>query len=127
VSVKWLTDVRVKCKTRFAVGPPAYTTFFFLPTNDQPPACQISCFIAIMSEGDDSATLWKVNRTVHEMVKDRVRLRLSTNGEANFYPLQGFSVADDEISMTLDTFRSTYGSQMGSIECVVIRWMKYPS
>ncbi|KAI0029314.1 DNA-directed RNA polymerase RPB5 subunit [Vararia minispora EC-137] len=52
-----------------------------------------------MSEGDDTATLWKVNRTVHEMVKDR-----------------GFSVADDEIHMDLNTFRATYGSQTGSID-----------
>jgi hypothetical protein len=27
----------------------------------------------IMADGDDTATLWKVNRTIHEMVKDRVR------------------------------------------------------
>jgi hypothetical protein len=25
-----------------------------------------------MSDGDDSAALWKVNRTIHELVKDRV-------------------------------------------------------
>jgi hypothetical protein len=26
-----------------------------------------------MSDGDDSAALWKVNRTIHELVKDRVQ------------------------------------------------------
>ena len=25
-----------------------------------------------MAEGDESAKLWKVNRTIHELVKDRV-------------------------------------------------------
>jgi hypothetical protein len=28
--------------------------------------------LLIMSDGDDSAGLWKVNRTIHELVKDRV-------------------------------------------------------
>lgn len=27
-----------------------------------------------MAEGDESAKLWKVNRTIHELVKDRVSL-----------------------------------------------------
>ena len=26
-----------------------------------------------MSDNDDSAALWKVNRTIHELVKDRVQ------------------------------------------------------
>ncbi len=30
-----------------------------------------------MSDGDDSAALWKVNRTIHELVKDRVHQYLS--------------------------------------------------
>jgi hypothetical protein len=29
-----------------------------------------------MSDGDDSAALWKVNRTIHELVKDRVHQSL---------------------------------------------------
>jgi hypothetical protein len=29
--------------------------------------------LPIMSDGDDSAALWKVNRTIHELVKDRVQ------------------------------------------------------
>jgi hypothetical protein len=29
-----------------------------------------------MSDGDDSAALWKVNRTIHELVKDRVQQSL---------------------------------------------------
>ncbi len=31
-------------------------------------ACQFP-----MADGDDSAALWKVNRTIHELVKDRVQ------------------------------------------------------
>lgn len=30
-------------------------------------------FLLSMSDGDDSAALWKVNRTIHELVKDRVQ------------------------------------------------------
>lgn len=33
--------------------------------------------LLIMSDGDDSAALWKVNRTIHELVKDRVQQNLS--------------------------------------------------
>jgi hypothetical protein len=32
--------------------------------------------LLIMSDGDDSAALWKVNRTIHELVKDRVQQSL---------------------------------------------------
>ncbi|KAF9060489.1 DNA-directed RNA polymerase RPB5 subunit [Rhodocollybia butyracea] len=52
-----------------------------------------------MSEGDESAKLWKVNRTIHELVKDR-----------------GFSVSDDEISMDLATFRQSFSNQTGSVD-----------
>ena len=33
-------------------------------------------FLLSMSDGDDSAALWKVNRTIHELVKDRVQQSL---------------------------------------------------
>ncbi len=33
--------------------------------------------LLIMSDGDDSAALWKVNRTIHELVKDRGQQSLS--------------------------------------------------
>ncbi|OSX57839.1 hypothetical protein POSPLADRAFT_1041635 [Postia placenta MAD-698-R-SB12] len=52
-----------------------------------------------MADQDESAKLWKVNRTIHELVKDR-----------------GFQVSDDEINMDLATFRSHYASQMGSVD-----------
>ncbi|TFY60032.1 hypothetical protein EVG20_g7574 [Dentipellis fragilis] len=52
-----------------------------------------------MSDGDDSATLWKVNRTIHELVKDR-----------------GFQVSDDEINMDLATFKSHYANNAGSVD-----------
>ncbi|TFY77912.1 hypothetical protein EWM64_g6102 [Hericium alpestre] len=55
--------------------------------------------LLIMSDGDDSAALWKVNRTIHELVKDR-----------------GFQVSDDEINMDLATFKSHYANNAGSVD-----------
>ncbi|KZT07699.1 DNA-directed RNA polymerase RPB5 subunit [Laetiporus sulphureus 93-53] len=52
-----------------------------------------------MAEQDESAKLWKVNRTIHELVKDR-----------------GFQVSDDEINMDLATFRSHYANNGGSVD-----------
>ncbi|KAF8348883.1 RNA polymerase [Amanita rubescens] len=46
-----------------------------------------------MAEGDESARLWKVNRTIHELVRDRV-----------------YQVSDEEINMDLQRFREIYGS-----------------
>ncbi|KAK2460920.1 hypothetical protein APHAL10511_007390 [Amanita phalloides] len=46
-----------------------------------------------MADGDESAKLWKVNRTIHELVRDR-----------------GYQVADEEINMDLQRFRDIYGS-----------------
>ncbi|KAI0768114.1 DNA-directed RNA polymerase RPB5 subunit [Trametes elegans] len=51
------------------------------------------------AEQDESAKLWKVNRTIHELVKDR-----------------GFQVSDDEINMDLATFRGHYANQSGSVD-----------
>lgn len=36
--------------------------------------CDRLTAISSMSEGDETAKLWKVNRTIHELVKDRVGL-----------------------------------------------------
>jgi hypothetical protein len=44
----------------FATRPPSGVTNRALP-------------LFTMSDGDDSAALWKVNRTIHELVKDRVQ------------------------------------------------------
>ncbi|KAH8100906.1 DNA-directed RNA polymerase RPB5 subunit [Cristinia sonorae] len=52
-----------------------------------------------MSEQDESAKLWRVNRTIHELVKDR-----------------GFQVSEEEINMDLATFRATYMSSGGSMD-----------
>ncbi|KAI0806331.1 DNA-directed RNA polymerase RPB5 subunit [Irpex lacteus] len=52
-----------------------------------------------MSEQDETARLWKVNRTIHELVKDR-----------------GFQVSDDEINMDLATFKQHYANQSGSVD-----------
>ncbi|KAI0050456.1 DNA-directed RNA polymerase RPB5 subunit [Auriscalpium vulgare] len=52
-----------------------------------------------MSDGDDAAALWKVNRTIHELVKDR-----------------GFQVSDEEINMDLTAFKAEYASNGGSVD-----------
>ncbi|ESK92314.1 dna-directed rna polymerase i [Moniliophthora roreri MCA 2997] len=52
-----------------------------------------------MSDVDETAKLWKVNRTIHELVKDR-----------------GFQVADEEINIDLQTFRETYANSMGVVD-----------
>ncbi|TFK49906.1 DNA-directed RNA polymerase RPB5 subunit [Heliocybe sulcata] len=52
-----------------------------------------------MAELDESAKLWKVNRTIHELVKDR-----------------GYQVSDEEIHMDLTTFRSHYANSGGSVD-----------
>jgi len=52
-----------------------------------------------MSEQDESARLWKISRTVHELCRDR-----------------GFLVSDEEISMDLATFRDQYATSMGSVD-----------
>ncbi|KAM5538496.1 hypothetical protein V8D89_007829 [Ganoderma adspersum] len=52
-----------------------------------------------VGDQEETARLWKVNRTIHELVKDR-----------------GFQVSDDEINMDLSTFRSHYGSQTGTVD-----------
>ncbi|KAF8558214.1 RPB5 subunit of DNA-directed RNA polymerase [Imleria badia] len=48
---------------------------------------------------DETAKLWKVNRTVHELVKDR-----------------GYQVSDEEINMDLTTFRGHYANSGGSVD-----------
>ncbi|KAH9945294.1 RPB5 subunit of DNA-directed RNA polymerase [Epithele typhae] len=50
-------------------------------------------------EQEEAAKLWKVNRTIHELVKDR-----------------GFQVSDEEIHMDLATFRQHYASQTGVVD-----------
>ncbi|EDR08428.1 uncharacterized protein LACBIDRAFT_184892 [Laccaria bicolor S238N-H82] len=52
-----------------------------------------------MSDVDETAKLWKVNRTIHELVKDR-----------------GFLVSDDEIHMDLQRFRSLYANNSGVVD-----------
>ncbi|KIY43770.1 RPB5 subunit of DNA-directed RNA polymerase [Fistulina hepatica ATCC 64428] len=48
---------------------------------------------------DDSARLWRVNRTIHELVRDR-----------------GYAVADEELNIDLQTFRNTYSNGMGTVD-----------
>jgi len=48
---------------------------------------------------DEAARLWRINKTIHELVKDR-----------------GFQVSDDEIFMSLDTFKQQYANSGGSVD-----------
>ncbi|KAF8802536.1 RPB5 subunit of DNA-directed RNA polymerase [Phlegmacium glaucopus] len=52
-----------------------------------------------MADVDETAKLWKVNRTIHELVKDR-----------------GFLVSDDEIHMDLQRFRELYANSSGVVD-----------
>ena len=69
-----------------------------------------------MADGDETARLWKVSKTIHELVKDRVSgFQRSSCLKAHNHS-QGFSVSDEEINMSLDRFRQLYGNNMGVIE-----------
>ncbi|PAV16460.1 RPB5 subunit of DNA-directed RNA polymerase [Pyrrhoderma noxium] len=48
---------------------------------------------------DEAARLWRVNRTIHELVKDR-----------------GYQVSDEEIHMDLASFKSQYANSAGSVD-----------
>lgn len=66
--------------------------------------------------GDESAKLWKVNRTIHELVNDRVSpysALVASDCPSSLF--QGFLVSEEEISMDLATFRATYAPH-GSLE-----------
>ncbi|CAA7266919.1 hypothetical protein NLJ89_g4857 [Agrocybe chaxingu] len=52
-----------------------------------------------MGDVDETAKLWKVNRTIHELVKDR-----------------GFLVSDEEINMDLQRFRDLYANNGGVVD-----------
>jgi hypothetical protein len=56
-------------------GTPARRDAFNLPASSG--VINRAFLLLIMSDGDDSAALWKVNRTIHELVKDRVQQSLS--------------------------------------------------
>lgn len=74
--------------------------------------------MASAGDQEESAKLWKVNRTIHELVKDRVSARVMVCRKGRDEPLvsQGFQVSDDEINMDLTNFRAHYASQTGSVE-----------
>ena len=85
-----------------SVSYPNYTTLSFVfDHHNHLYLCLCFTYTVMASEGDEVPALWKVNRTMHEMIKDR-----------------GYAVSDDEINMSLDAFRASYASQTGSIECV---------
>ncbi|KAK7044138.1 DNA-directed RNA polymerases II 24 kDa polypeptide (RNA polymerase II subunit 5) [Paramarasmius palmivorus] len=61
-----------------------------------------------MADGDESAKLWKVSRTIHELVRDR-----------------GFQVSDEEINLDLHTFRETYANSMGVVDRSQLNFYTY--
>jgi RNA polymerase Rpb5, N-terminal domain. len=74
--------------------------------------------VFFMGDVDESAKLWKVNRTIHELVKDRVsytELQLYTSSYGVVLT-QGFQVSDDEIHMDLQAFKDLYANSVGMIE-----------
>ena len=50
-----------------------------------------------MDEERETARLWRINRTIHELVADRV---------CTFPLIQGYEVADDEINVDFVTFKA---------------------
>ncbi|KLO13047.1 RPB5 subunit of DNA-directed RNA polymerase [Schizopora paradoxa] len=48
---------------------------------------------------EEAPRLWRVNRTIHELVKDR-----------------GFQVSDEEINMDLATFKAQYANNGGAVD-----------
>ncbi|KAJ1024237.1 hypothetical protein NDA18_004409 [Ustilago nuda] len=52
-----------------------------------------------MEDDRETVRLWRVNRTIHELVRDR-----------------GYQVADDEINIDLETFKSEYAPTGGSVD-----------
>ena len=78
--------------------------------------CDRLTAISSMSEGDETAKLWKVNRTIHELVKDRVGLLFFFQSDIAEHFAQGFAVADDEIQMDLAAFRQHYANNTGGVE-----------
>lgn len=74
--------------------------------------------MASAGDQEESAKLWKVNRTIHELVKDRVSARVMAcrKGRDELLVSQGFQVSDDEINMDLTNFRAHYASQTGNVE-----------
>ncbi|RPB24954.1 RPB5 subunit of DNA-directed RNA polymerase [Terfezia boudieri ATCC MYA-4762] len=58
----------------------------------------------------EASRLWRVRRTVHEMVRDR-----------------GYEIADEEINMTLSIFRSTYCDSEGRPQRKTMQFKAQPS
>nr|CDI54555.1 probable 25 kD subunit of DNA-directed RNA polymerases I, II and III [Melanopsichium pennsylvanicum 4] len=52
-----------------------------------------------MEDDRETVRLWRVNRTIHELVRDR-----------------GYQVADDEINIDLETFKSEHAPTGGSVD-----------
>lgn len=69
-----------------------------------------------MSSDREVARLWRVNRTIHELVRDRVRrVRGRAPFAAHFPSSQGYIVSDYEIELSLDEFRQQLTGNTGAI------------
>lgn len=76
------------------------------------------------------ARLFRVARTAHELVRDRVRralcllqdsvelLRVRALTLVPCTAAQGFAISEDEIKMSLDDFKAQYAAGSNAIECV---------
>ncbi len=52
-----------------------------------------------MEDDRETVRLWRVNKTIHELVRDR-----------------GYQVADDEINIDLESFKAEYAPTGGSVD-----------
>ena len=64
------------------------------------------------SEDGDVSRLYRVNRTIHEMVKDRASgqsaHQLGRSANSTTVSLQGYEVADEEINVNVNRFRELF-------------------
>lgn len=57
----------------------------------------------------ETARLWKVNRTIHELIRDRVSRPVLVSARRSTEHAKGFGVAEEEIGMSLEEFKAMYG------------------
>ena len=73
----------------------------------------------------ETARLWKVNRTIHELIRDRVSPRLSFPYTGALNARKGFGVAEEEIGMSLEEFKAVYGRGQ-AVECALFcLWRRF--
>lgn len=73
-----------------------------------------------MDPSDEISRLWKVNRTIHELVEDRVGTLSPFRGWQADCGWQGFQVSEDEVHMDLATFKQTHCTAGGELESAIL-------